>query len=173
MRYLLWLYLLFPFLAFADASPTPVPGSMDVDQIIQMLSNALSIGKGLPGIFGAIFVGVVAIAIALLLIAKYFSDRGAREAAAYALNLQIQQTQAENLARMQQDSTTAFLSNMAITYQQDYQYFIQMINVGTYSGIYAKIAPQFQEQVSKFIYDSSITPENRAARVIMLIQPNT
>jgi len=177
MKYLIILGLFFPYLVFADASPlpiaTPLPVTLDVDQIIQMLSSALVIGKGLPGFFGAIFVGVVGIAIAALLIAKYFFDRGAREAAAYALNLQIQQTQAENLARMQQDATTAFLSNMAITYQQDYQYFIQMIKGNTFEGIYAKIAPQFHTQIAQFIYDQTISPEERAARVIMIVKPNT
>lgn len=175
MKYLFLLLLPLTSLAEVVPSPTPtsLPGTIDADQLMQMLSNALAIASGLPGIFGAVFVGLIALVIAILLIAKYFLEKGAREKEAYLTDLKIRQTQEENLARMQKDATSAFLSNMDISYAQDYQYFIQMIKAEKYDAVYAKVASKFHEGIAQFIYDTSISAEDRAARVIMLVKPTT
>lgn len=165
--------LLFATHAFSDASPapSPVPPSLSVDQIIDILGSSLSIAKGLPGVLGAIFVGIVALAIALLLIAKYFMDRGVREREAYETDLRVRKLQAENLSRMQRDATIALISNMDLSYKQDYEYFVLKIRDGKYEAVYVKINPKFHEKLVTFLYDAALTPEERAARVILVIKP--
>lgn len=164
MKY--FILFLFPAVAMAaDAAP------IDTDFILQMLQNAMVMGAKLPGIIGAIFVGVIALSIAVLLIAKYFMDRGAREKAAYAEDLRIRTIQSENLARMQKDATTALISNMDLSYKQDYDYFVAKIKESRFDAVYAKIATQFHAQIAQFIYENGIPTEERAAHIIMLIKP--
>lgn len=150
--------------AIVVPTPTPTPN------IDSMLTNALSIASGLPGIFGAIFVGLIVLAWAALKISKYFEDRGKREKDSYLEDQRIKQIQAENTAKMQNDAVKALLDNMDISYKQDYEYFVKMINEKKYSAIYAKISPIFKEQIATFIYDETLTSEFRAGRVIQTVR---
>lgn len=152
-----------------EATPTPAP-TMNVDQIMAILADSIALGKNLPGIFGAIFVGIIALALALIIIAKYFMDRGQREKEAYLEDQRIRKIQAENTARMQKDAVEALISNMDVSYQQDYAYFTQMIKQQRYPFIYMKIAPQFKEEIATFLYDDTQPAEVRAARVIQVIR---
>ena len=142
-----------------------------IDQILELLANAVKIAAGLPGLPGMIFVCIVALAAAILVIAKYFMERGAREKEAYLLDQKVKQVQLENLARMQKDAATALISNMDLSYKQDYEYFTQKIKEQRYSSVYVKIAAKFHTSLAGFIYDETLSAEERAARIILLIKP--
>lgn len=154
----------------AKMIPSPLPINSP-DQIIAILADSLSMAKGLPGILGAIFVGIIALALALLIIAKYYADKGAREKEAYETDMKVRQIQAINLTRMQKDAASSLLDNMDLSYRQDYDYYVQKIGEGKFDAVYVKINPKFYTELSTFIYDQSIPPEQRAARVILIVKP--
>lgn len=166
MKKLILLSYLTPILAFADEIDPSSP-----DAIIKMLANALALGKSLPPTIGAIFVGIVALAIAVMLIARYFFERGKREKDAYLLDQKIRTEQTENLARMQKDASTGLINNMDINYKQDYEYFVKKIKEEKYDSVYVKIAPKFHTSLAEFIYNKELSAEERSARVIIIIRP--
>ncbi|MGZ6369241.1 MAG: hypothetical protein ACXWPM_00770, partial [Bdellovibrionota bacterium] len=135
-----------------------------------MVENAMKIGANLPGVLGAIFVALVAVAIAIILIAQYFVALGQRERDSYNANLAAQQLQNANLSRMQIDATQALIDNMDIVYKQDFDYFAKQIAAKQYSSIYVKVAPEFHPQIANFLYDESLAAPVRAARVIGVIR---
>ena len=144
------------------ATATPDPESM--------LSNALSMGASLPGLLGAIFVGLVVVAWAIFKISKYFEEKGKREREAYDEDQRVRKLQADNTARMQNDAVQALMDNMDLSYRQDYDYCVLKIKDKKYSAVYAKFNLQFKEQIATFLYDESLTPEFRAGRVIQVVR---
>jgi hypothetical protein len=104
-------------------------------------------------------------------IAKYFENEDKRRREAYEYDLKVRNQQAENTARMQRDATQALLDNMDLTYGQDYNYCLQKIREQKYPAVYAKFNTKFQEQIAAFLYDETLTPEQRAARVILVVRP--
>lgn len=166
MKKIIYSFLFFPALAFADTPP------LSVDDLMTMLANALLIGKSIPGIFGAIFVTFIALAISIALIAKYFIQRNLRETTAFDQDQLERKTLANNLAQMQADATSALIQNMDTVYTQDYQYYVQQITAANYPAIYLKIAPQFYTAVSQFLYDNTLTPTQKAARIIQVVRKN-
>jgi Tfp pilus assembly protein PilV len=145
---------------------------MNISAILQALENALTTAAGTPGLIGVIFVALVGLAIGVLIIANYFYAANIREQAAYNAQLATQQTQAANLAQMQADASQALISNMDTTWQQDYNYFVQMLEATPPNtvAIYAKLNIQFQTQIAGFIYNTSLPATQRAAQIIMLMQ---
>lgn len=154
-------------------SPLPLPSGapQTPDQIIALLADSLALAKGLPAALGAIFIGIVALAMAMLMIAKYFAEKGKREDEAYKTDLRIKTEQATNLARIQKDAATSLATNLDLAYKQDYEYFVVKIKAEKYDAVCAKIAPKFHVELSKFIYDTALPAEERAARIIMVIKP--
>ena len=71
---------------------------------------------------------------------------------------------------MQKDASIALIANMDTSYQQDYTYFIQKIKDSKFDAIYLKIAVKYHKDISQFVYDDKITPEQRSARIISLIK---
>ena len=165
------LLFLLPAVACAQTTiPTPTPSPLDIDNITAILQSSLKIAGSLPGVLGAIFVAVIGLTLAVLLIAKYFVNKGAQETAAYQAQLQTQLTQNSNLAKMQVDAAQALINNMNTLYQQDYDYFVQMLGANNYVAIYAKLDVQFHTKIAGFIYDATIPATQKAASIIHLMQ---
>jgi uncharacterized membrane protein len=148
---------------FATA-PSPLP-SIDVDVIAGMLQNALSIGSALPGILGAIFVVFIAIAISLLLISKYFADENKRRDEAYKESKRLEHEHNANLQRIAVDYAKAAGELLSEEYRKDYELYSKLLANKDYSFL-AKIAKVYHNELAGFIYDESIAPRDRAARII-------
>jgi hypothetical protein len=139
--------------------------NINIDQLVQLTIAFIQA----PTVKAAVcLVGVLA--IACLVIAKYFLDRNQREKEAYVEALRIKKIQEANLQRMQIDASQGLVENLDTAYQQDYDYHVKMIKAQTYKAVYAKIAPQFYDNVSTIIYREDLTPEQKAALIINLIR---
>lgn len=162
MKKLVWLVLLFPALAFA-AETEPNFG--------EVFANGLKLAVQVGGIPGAIILGLICLGYTAWKLGNYLDERGKREREAYELDKKIREQQAANLARMQKDASQALITNMDITYKQDYDQFVRQFKEGNYKGPYQKYNVKFHDTISKFVYDESIPVEERAARVILTVKP--
>jgi hypothetical protein len=173
MKKMILIPFLFPVLAWAGPSPTPLPAPTgDVaDMLLQMMPDVIAMGKTLPGVLGAIFVALVAVAAGILLIARYYNSKGARETAAYEADQQARKIQTDNLARMQRDAVQAMVENLEESYRQDYEYLTQKIQAKDYAACYLKFSPMFREKIAAFLYDEALPAAQRAGQIILIVKP--
>jgi hypothetical protein len=150
-----------------------------IDSWQNYLTEALKIltnfsGLGLPQqimflvVLGA--VTIILITMAILSITKYFKNEDLRREQAYQESLRIKAEQNKNLARLQQETTQAFMDNVDAAYKQDYEYYKDKITQGKYAAIWGKIPQNLQEEVASFVYKEDLKPEEKSAKIILIVR---
>lgn len=152
-----------------EAVPSPLPGgSVDMDSILSMLQNALTIGSGLPGILGAIFVVLVSIAIAIILISKYFLDENKRRNEAYLESKRLELEHNTNAQKLANDYAKAAGDLLGEEYRKDYERYCVQIANKDFSFL-VKIAKEYHAEIALFLYNETIAASDRAARIIHIV----
>lgn len=154
------------------AVPSPAPATgMTPEQMQQLLMDALSVAKTIPWpAVGAIFVALIVVCAAVLQIAAFFRGEAQRRAEAYAEAIRIRQQQLEITEKVQRDASQALKDNMDAAYQDDYRYYIKQLTAKNYPAIWGKIPLKAMDAVGKIVYSEDIAPEDRAARIILVLK---
>lgn len=117
----------------------------------------------------AIIMCIGIVLICILYIAKYFFDKNKRESEAYEFSLKIRKEQEANLLKLQIDSSQALIDNMDINNKLNYDYFVQQLKKDNHKAIYYKVHASLHEKVSDFLYNEKLTPEQKSALVVKLM----
>ena len=113
---------------------------------------------------------LILITRAVLAIAEFFKKEDIRREEAYRETLRIRAEQQAIVARLQREATQAFLDNIEAAYKQDFEYYRGKIAAGKYPDIWGKIPKELQEEVAGFVYKDDLKPEEKSARIILLIR---
>ena len=116
----------------------------------------------------AIVVGILA--MAALMIAKYFWDENKRKENAYREAMKVREEQNKNLQRLQQETTQAFLANIDAAYKQDFEYYRDKIAQNKTADIWGKVPYELQEEVTRFVFRDDLKPEEKSARIILAVR---
>lgn len=153
-----FLVILFPVILLADNTFNP-------DQWLSFIDTfmAAPTWKALVGIIGLI-------AVCALTIARYFWKEDLRREEAFKKAEADRNKQSALLEQVQKDASAALRLNMDIVYKQDYDYFVKMIPLKKYPEVLLKIAPIYFDKIATFLYNETLTPEDRAARILLIIK---
>ena len=155
--------------AYADATDD---WTVYLTNALKTLSNfsALALPQQIMFLVVLGSIALILLVLAILSIAKYFKNEDIRREAAYQESLRIKAEQDKNLARLQQETTQAFLDNIDAAYKQDYEYYRDKITQGKYAAIWGKIPPLLQEEIAAFVYKDDLKPEEKAAKIILIVR---
>lgn len=138
-----------------------------IDKLISILTQSLDAPTA-----KLILVALIGISVAILLVAKYFYSENQRRAELFEENRKRRREQIAVIARMQRETSLAMLANLEEAYRLDFEFYKLRITEKKYDIIWAKIPPKFYEIIAKFVYDETLTPEERGARIVQLIRNN-
>jgi hypothetical protein len=117
------------------------------------------------------FTVVCLLAMSALSIAMYFYNRDKREKEAIETEKKVSQETAALFERAQLDADKARINNLTPAYKDDYNQYVKAINKNDYGFLgTSKIPGKCLEEISKIVYNGSITPEIRASRIIGIIE---